>query len=187
MRESIGTTWIFSLVITFTLIFTAFLSLALVYSKAYKIKNEIVTIIEKYEGVTTNTKCTTKNCKTNDISRYGSIAIINNFLKNSGYNAKGACYSSDPEIKMYGVKDLDPNSSIERVQNNNKKNDYYYCISYTKSSGRTCSVTFDVTVFYDFNLPVLGQIRRFSITGHTNEMYHPILDAKGEKSPELCK
>ena len=52
MRESIGSSWIFLIVISFTLIFAGFLVMALSYSKTYKIKNELTSIIEKYEGLT---------------------------------------------------------------------------------------------------------------------------------------
>ena len=67
MRESIGATWILQLVIIFMLIFVAFLALSVNYTKAYKIKNEVVTIIEKYEGVSSK--------------KEGSIEIINNYLR----------------------------------------------------------------------------------------------------------
>ena len=41
MRESIGSSWIFLIVISFTLIFAGFLVMALSYSKTYKIKNGV--------------------------------------------------------------------------------------------------------------------------------------------------
>lgn len=183
MRESIGMTWIFSLVITFTLIFAAFLSLALTYSKAYKLKNEVVTIIEKYEGLTTDVKCAKndKACRDgmNAINRYGSINIINTFLKNSGYTAKGIC----PE-DSYGF-DTDKNNIPKNKAS--RKTKYSYCISYERSESRKkCSYRFNVTVFYDFNLPVLGQIRKYSISGHTNEIHHPVVNLPKEKNPYLC-
>ena len=52
MRESVGSTWLFGIVLAFTLIFSGFLVLALSYSKAYKLKNEVTSMIEKYEGLT---------------------------------------------------------------------------------------------------------------------------------------
>ena len=48
MRTSIGNTWILQLVIIFMLIFVSFLALSLNYTKAYKLKNELVTMIEKW-------------------------------------------------------------------------------------------------------------------------------------------
>ena len=58
------------LTIIFMLIFVAFLSLSLNYTKAFKIKNEIITTIEKYEGLTSSESKTSP----------GSIKIINNYL-----------------------------------------------------------------------------------------------------------
>ena len=51
MRQAIGSTWILQLVIIFMLIFVAFLALSINYTKAFRVKNELVTMIEKYEGV----------------------------------------------------------------------------------------------------------------------------------------
>ena len=53
------------------LIFVAFLALTLNYTKAFKMKNDIITIIEEREGITNN-----KNGKLN-----GSISLINNYLE----------------------------------------------------------------------------------------------------------
>ena len=68
MRQAIGTTWIMQLVIIFMLIFVAFLALTINYTKAFKIKNELVTIIEKYEGLNYGTS-----------NQSGSIDLINNY------------------------------------------------------------------------------------------------------------
>ena len=51
MRETIGNTFIIKLVIVFTLLFSAFLALAISYNKVFRMKNEVLSIIEKYEGI----------------------------------------------------------------------------------------------------------------------------------------
>ena len=51
MREVSGSTWVFQLMIIFILIFACFLCLVINYSKAYRVKNEVLSIIEKYEGM----------------------------------------------------------------------------------------------------------------------------------------
>ena len=81
MKEAIGTTWTYTLVLVFTLIFTGFLVLSLAYAKAFKVKNEMTTIIEKYEGLTLSSsyKGETKN---------GSIQIINQFIENANHKKK---------------------------------------------------------------------------------------------------
>ena len=50
MREAIGGTWLFGLVITFIVFFASFLAVSINYAKAFDIKNNIVDLIGKYEG-----------------------------------------------------------------------------------------------------------------------------------------
>lgn len=150
MRESIGSAWIYGLVLTFTLIFAGFLVLALSYSKAYKLKNEMTSMIEKYEGLTTM----------GAYNNGGSIKIINQYLQNSGYNTKGTCQSGD-----YASDDL--TSYVLVPAQDNKP--YYYCVSY--NTNRECRTLFRVTLFYNFNLPVLGHLRQYMVSGQTNEIY----------------
>ena len=105
MKQSVTTTQVFRYILLFTFLFAMFLALAITYNKVYKMKNESISIIEKYEGVIKGKK---------------SLEIINNYLKNNGYNTKGHCESGD-----YGVKDLD-NPSYELA---NSKENYFYCLN----------------------------------------------------------
>jgi len=155
MRDAVGSTWIFSLVLSFTLIFAGFLVLALSYSKAYKIKNEMTSMIEKYEGIT-NTDASANH--------RGSLMIINQYLTNSGYSTMGRC-----PVGSYGANDLTANTLIA-ITNSNSREDFYYCISKSTVNQGKCSTIFEVTVFYNFNLPVLGQLSEYSIKGQTNEV-----------------
>ena len=49
MKEVYGSTWTLQLMIGFILLFVAFLTLTITYSKVFKLKNEVLSIIEKYE------------------------------------------------------------------------------------------------------------------------------------------
>lgn len=161
MRESIGGAWIYALVLGFVLLFTSFISLAISYNKVFKVKNEVLSIIEKYNGV--NDK---------------NVDIIANYLKTSGYSIEGVdgntkCSSlGDDEATNFGsasptgykyfgafnaVKDLkdDQTMCIKRIQR--EKNVYIY----------------DVVLFYDFNIPVIGDIFKFKITGQSQDIYYP--------------
>ena len=149
MRETIGSTWIYQLVIVFILIFVSFLILALTYSKNFKTKNEILNIIEKYEGVTKD-----------------SVGIINNYLSYTGYQTKGHCPKN--EGVWIGSTNLNSTDLVKAVDNNK----YYYCIKRTSSSkptqsGKTSTnknrYFYEVVIFYKFNLPVLGDISTFSV------------------------
>ena len=140
MREVTGSIWTFQLIVLFILIFACFLTLVINYSKAYTVKNEMMSIIEKYEGFGTKAK-----------------KIVNNYLYNNSYNAKGKCNSGE-----YGATSLD-NPSLEQVTNEKEK--YYYCVSTeVKGDGKTY---YNFKVFFNFNLPIIGDIFTFKITGQT--------------------
>ena len=162
MRDAVGSTWIYAIVMIFTLLFAAFLALALTYAKAYRVKNEMTAIIEKYEGLTAD----------DSLSGMGSLSIMNNYLKNNGYKDKGTCRDGE-----YGASDLDtPGLTPASTSSGNR---YYYCVSYEKNDYYKCTHIFKIRVFYDFNLPLLGQIRKFAISGQTNEIYQAYFFSSG--------
>lgn len=162
MRESVGSTWVFLIAITFTLIFAGFLVVALSYSRTYKEKNELTSIIEKYEGLTTKTTYN-KNID-------GSINVMNTYLRNNNYNRKGFCQkvdsvyeATDTVNKMYG---FDIDGTPEIAQDNKK---YDYCVL-AMTNNETCNTIFRVTVFFDFNLPIFGDLVKFRVSGQTNDI-----------------
>jgi hypothetical protein len=134
------------------LIFVAFLTLSLNYTRAFQMKNELLTMIEKREGVTTGTG--------------GSIELINNYLASNNYHIKGTC-STD----SYGVSDLS-STTIEKVTNNKK---YYYCITKVSSPSNNNSGKsyYKVNIYFYFNLPVIGEIFKFNVSGITNDIAIP--------------
>lgn len=153
MRDAVGSTWVFSIVVLFTLIFAGFLVLVLSYSRAYKIKNEITSMIEKYEGLTDT-----------------NFGLINDYLANNGYKATGACQQDDIGVYING-----DNYDFDVVAADSGK-PYLYCIKLNKDNDK-CNI--GVTVFYKFNLPVLGKIGNFSISGQTNTMPNAFIQPGG--------
>lgn len=139
MREVSGSTWTFQMIIFFILIFACFLTLVLSYSKAYTIKNRMLTIIEKYEGVTSE-----------------SSKIINDFIYHHSYKTTSTCPS-----EWMGAIDLEGN--YEMSNGNNK---YYYC--YRENTAPSGMIYYDIEVFYRFNLPVIGEIATYRVEGQTN-------------------
>ena len=69
MRHTIGGTWLLQLMILFILLFVGFIVLTLNYSRTVKIKNELINMFEKYEGI-------------ND----SSVELANNYLLYTGYD-----------------------------------------------------------------------------------------------------
>jgi len=68
MRESVGQAFLYNLVIIFITVMIVILVGSLAYSKAYKIKNKLVDIVEKHKGYTG-----------------GAIEEINGYLSSIGY------------------------------------------------------------------------------------------------------
>lgn len=70
MRESIGGLWLFSIVITFIVLFVSFLAYSISYTRAFKVKNEIINYIERAEGFTT-TEGDIRNISSDELKEYG--------------------------------------------------------------------------------------------------------------------
>ena len=138
MREAIGGTWIFSIVITFIVLFASFLAVSVNYSKVFKIKDGVINIIEHNEGLTNSAR-----------------DEINVYLQNSGYYVYGTCA---------------PGEQGELPNKTNTK--YKYCVS-TKVSGEgTLTRTYyKVSVFFKIDLPVIGSILTFPVSGETKGIY----------------
>lgn len=141
MKVTSESTWTFQLMIFFILIFAAFLILTLSYNKAYAIKNRMLSIIEKYEGVT------------NESARY-----INDYASNKSYTNTGVC----PE-GWYGAVSISEDEVDFEIADGKKK--YYYCFNEEKS--RDEKIYYEVIVFYRFNLPIIGSIANYKIEGTT--------------------
>lgn len=143
MRQTIGGTWLLQLMILFILLFVGFIILTLNYSKTIKTKNEVISMVEKYEGLNEQ-----------------SISLVNNYLLSSGYSVTGVCTSEDKK-GIYGAFDLN-SSELEEARVGEK---YYYCLK--KYKGANTSYYYQVTLFYKFNLPIIGDTSRFTIKGTT--------------------
>lgn len=143
MRQTIGGTWLLQLMILFILLFVGFIILTLNYSKTVKLKNEVISMVEKYDGLNEQ-----------------SIGLVNNYLLTSGYAVTGSCLSEE-QRGIYGAFDLN-STELEEARSGEK---YYYCIK--KYKGANTSYYYQITLFYKFNLPVIGDTSRFTIKGTT--------------------
>lgn len=78
MREAVGSTFLFKLMIFFIFFFASFLAIAINYSQAFRIKNQIINVLEQYEGYTDE----------------ASEKIVNT-IGNSGYYRVHSCSSNE--------------------------------------------------------------------------------------------
>ena len=150
MKTSISSVWLVSLVITFIFIFSGYLAVTVSYSRAFKMKNEILTIIEKHKGMTyrPGTVENSKILPSATITKNpGAFQTINLYLAGNSYNVTGQCdVAESGEEPWYGVKDLGVGkqysgsgggnentlnvtsiTNIVKIDSNTVKDKYFYC------------------------------------------------------------
>lgn len=150
MRESIGGTWIVGIVIVFIVIFTSYLALSVNYSKAFKVKNGIIEIIEENEGLTDKAQ-----------------SQIVNYLNLAGYYVYGNCNKVDPEYT-----DGELNGVLTGYEKQGSSNRYKYCVYERTINNDTLERKYyRVTVFFKFDIPLLDNIFTFPVTGETKAVY----------------
>lgn len=149
MREAIGGTWIFQIVVFFVLLFTGFMCLSINHSKAFNVKNTIIKSIEREEGVDLNNP-----------NSDPAIQKIVEYLKDTSYRTTGSC--------------PDGYTGYNRDGNIDSRNSAF-CIA--KQIARSGSELPDmsyyrVVVFYQLDLPIFRSVFNFRVSGDTKILSH---------------
>ncbi len=156
MKEAIGGTWLFGIVVTFIVFFTTYLSISTNYAKAFKVKDEILITIEHYKGVNQQ-----------------SIGRINAYLRDIGYFSSGKCAgfeANEAAARKNFTKWLGFSSNRTSL---GSVNDANYCIRRSKFSsgdndaGHPRSAYYQVVVFFRLDWPVVKSIFNIRIEGET--------------------
>lgn len=145
MKEAIGTSFVLGLVITFLIIFMLLFATSLSYTKAFKVKNKIVELIEKYDDIL-KVSVDTNNRLDNDLENE-----ISNSLSEIGYRIS-----------------VTPNNCPERngkqALTKNTTANYEYCIyRYDTRKG----TYYGVTTYIYYEVPIIGSSLRFPVYGET--------------------
>ena len=87
MRGAIGNALLLNIIITFVAIIIIFFSSILAYSKAYRVKNRIVEIVEKYESYSSDAELEIKNSLGGMGYQLGECSNVtdNTLVNNTGY------------------------------------------------------------------------------------------------------
>lgn len=165
MKESIGGTWLFVIVIAFVALFTTFVSVSTNYSRCFKIKDDILDRIETAGGVN-ETALTDIKKRLNEIgydsvgtcpddgSCWTGFSIHETLNKPSGYGTKtNFCVKKVEVVKRIATKD---ETHVEGTLD------------------AFPSAYYSVAVFFRLDWPVIRQIFNIKITGETGV----ILNAK---------
>ncbi|MBE6161216.1 MAG: hypothetical protein E7158_03250 [Firmicutes bacterium] len=172
MREAIGGTWLFNIVIFFILLFAGYMCLSINYSKAFNVKDKIINEIERNGGVKNKNDGTDKGISKKDFA----IKSISDYMKEVGYRSSGPCdktiYKADDK-KSFGC-DRD---GVCSAVNPNKK--YAYClreVTYDEAykyydNDFIYASYYQVEVFYQLDLPVIRSFFDLNIKGDTKMLY----------------
>lgn len=133
MREALGSSMLFNLIMIFTAVFIALLIGSLAYSKGFKVRNRIIDIVEKHDGYTQE-----------------AIEEINENLATIGYKNVGADNRCGPHNGIDALENTSPyDYCIYRYMTS--KGEYY---------GVTVYVHFDIPIVgYFLNFPLYGETR----------------------------
>lgn len=171
MKEAYGSMLLWIIVIFFLAVFSSYLALSVNYSRAFKVKNEIVNIIERNKGLSTRSGSSTN-----------AIQEIQEYLADVGYRTKGTC----------GKKTRDYNEEYAAsggwtgysLNGGETTNNAVFCIhavttGVTRRSNASQTYEFPyskyytVQVFFKLDIPIFDQIFKSSIYGSTKTLVLP--------------
>ncbi|MEI3499652.1 MAG: hypothetical protein V8Q71_04120 [Bacilli bacterium] len=143
MKEAFGTAYVVNFVIIFVILFIFFFVAGMSYTKAFKIKNRIVDIIEENECYSEDATCESKG-------------QIDDILKEAGYRVT----NSRPNCKTIqgaeGAKLLTTTT-----------NTFNYCVyKFDTSKGSY----YKAAAFMYYEIPVIGVHMQFPVYGETKVM-----------------
>lgn len=151
MKESVGALGLTNIVIVFIILFSGYLCVSINNTKAYNVKNEIINIIQKHNGVNEST-----------------LDEIRDYMNKVGYRSMGNC---DPEFDGQGYtntgyasgKALFCIKAVDATNNLTDKYNQFPTVRYYK-----------VKVFFSLDLPILKSVFSFNLSGTTKNIYYPI-------------
>lgn len=148
MREAIGGTWLLGFVVLFIVLFSAYLALSINYTKAFKVKNQIINIIEENEGFTTSVGDVAS--KTNEQLRNSNETEdkIYYYLKEIGYATTKISDDKCPDGNMF---------------------EGGYCVKKVSTSH---GAYYKVTSFIKIELPFIWRPFVIPINGETKVLYY---------------
>lgn len=184
MKNGVVNIWLLGLIVVFIALFSAFIIVNINYSRSFKIKNEVLSIIEKHKGVvSSNTSHSGESVIVDGesiTSDVNTIQTINLYLMGNAYDAMGYCPTEDDTPgTWYGVSSLSDGghstiSSDYELAEENKK--YYYCFAKYKANnqkGKYKASYYKVRLFYKFEVPVLEDFFSVKVEGTSDEVYNP--------------
>ena len=141
MKEAFGTAYVVNFVIIFVILFIFFFVAGMSYTKAFKIKNRIVDIIEENECYSEDATCTSKE-------------QIDKILSDAGYRVT----KSIPDCKQIDNAKLLTTTT----------KDFNYCVYKVDTTSK--GSYYKAAAFMYYEIPVIGVHMQFPVYGETKVM-----------------
>ena len=155
MREAIGGTWLFQIVIVFVLLFSGFMCLTINRSKAFNVKDRIIQTIQSHNGLDISDECSGDD---------GALCEIAQYLTDSAYRTTGTCDAGYQGYTREGKIASSNNAAfcIAKVISNT---------SSTYANELPSVSYYRVEVFYQLDLPIFHDLFNFKVQGDTKTIY----------------
>ena len=145
MREAIGSTFLYNIIIIFIVITFGFLAATLSYMKSFKMNGKIANSLEKYEGY-------------NELS----AAEIETSLSNLGYRMNSVGNLDCPSHRHKG-REYQPITNVGQGTN------YKYCVyEYPKENGY---FTYGILTYIYMDIPIVGGTFSIPVYSETERIY----------------
>ena len=156
MKASVGVLSLTNIVILFILLFTGYLCITLNQTKAVNVKNQIISIIQQYNGVDT-----------------ASVNKITEYMNQVGYRSQGKCDTgTDKETTYYAINQdsitENGTSGMICVARHNVN------ANLADSTGQfPTAAYYDIKVFFALDMPIINSVFNFNLKGNTRIIYCP--------------
>ena len=157
MKEAIGGTWLFQIVIVFIMLFTGFMCLTINRNKAFSVKDEIIQTIQSYNGIDINGSYNeNKEDAFHDIveylrySSYRNTGVIPEDGNYSCFSKEGQAVTKNPVFCIEQINVRDESSPFNELPG----------MAYYR-----------VVVFYQLDLPIFHDLFNFRVVGDTKILY----------------
>ena len=168
MKEAVGQAFSIEFIFLFILLLNGYLAFNVNYTKAFRVKNEIRSIIQKNEGLTTD-----------------AVSDISTYMQKVSYHQNPA-FTDWCNKKGYEVCETSTGSFCYEVATSPK-----YGVD---ESGNEIAAYYTVYTFVDINIPVINNLLPvtaglFTVTGETSLIYTKETPYNGDelRSVEYCK
>lgn len=150
MREAIGNSFVMGMVAFIVGVIMLFFVGSISYSKAYRVKNKIINMIEENDGWT------------NDLGDKDNPNGIPAYLNDVGYQVRTGKETN--ECKCNGADDS--NRGCEEVKSL-AEGTHDYCVLQYGSNDSDSGIYYKVVTFMKFEFPVIGTSIEFPVQGET--------------------